>query len=61
MKICVFVHGADAFYSKAFFDILGKIAEYGDFEVFITGTMAKTASLDVEFKVKIWNCLPQNF
>ncbi|MEM0303009.1 MAG: DUF2117 domain-containing protein [Archaeoglobaceae archaeon] len=58
MKICVFVHGADAFYSKAIFDILGKIAEYGDFEVFITGTMARTASIDVDFNVKVWNGTP---
>ncbi|MDI9643070.1 MAG: DUF2117 domain-containing protein [Archaeoglobales archaeon] len=58
MKICLLVHGAEAFYSGAISELLERLKHFGETEIFVTGTMAKTASLDVDFNVKVWNGTP---
>ncbi|MCS7144065.1 MAG: DUF2117 domain-containing protein [Archaeoglobaceae archaeon] len=58
MRICVLIHGAEAFYSGSISKLIEKLNPLGEIEAFVTGTMARTASLDVDCKVKIWNGTP---
>lgn len=58
MKICALIHGADSFYSGAISKLIEKLKEFGELELFVTGTMARTASLDTNLPVKVWHGQP---
>lgn len=58
MKICVLVHGIEAFYSKEIESVVEKLKEIGEIEIYVTGTMARTASIDSDLAVEVWEGLP---
>ncbi|MCS7130588.1 MAG: DUF2117 domain-containing protein [Archaeoglobaceae archaeon] len=58
MRICLLIHGVEAFYSGSISKLIENLKPFGEIEAFVTGTMARTASLDVDFEVKIWDGTP---
>lgn len=58
MKLLVFIHGAEAFYSGEALKLLDKLRAFGEIKAFVTGTMARTSSLDTGFRVEVWSGRP---
>jgi len=60
MRICILIHGCDSFYSGSISRLIERLKDLGELKLFVTGTMARTASLDTDFPVEIWHGRPSD-
>ncbi len=58
MKICLLVHGAEAFYSGEVVRIAEKLKNLGDIKIFVAGAISRTAAIDEKIKIEFWKGLP---
>ncbi|MEM4496022.1 MAG: DUF2117 domain-containing protein [Archaeoglobaceae archaeon] len=58
MKICLLVHGAEAFYSGEVAKVAEKLKNLGDIKIFVTGAISRTAAIDEKINLEFWKGLP---
>ena len=58
MMICTLVHGAESFHSGSISRLIERLKDFGKVRLFVTGTMARTASIDRDFPVEVFQGQP---
>jgi hypothetical protein len=58
MMICLLVHGAESFHSGSISRLIERLKDFGKVRLFVTGTMARTASIDRDFPVEVFQGQP---